>query len=192
MRIIITFTFYFVAATFAFLQAQNNVTVVINELMADNETAVADNEGGFDDWIELHNTLNVPMDVSNYGLSDDINALGKFRLPDNTIIPESGYLIIWADDDQEQGPLHAQFRLSASGESIFLTDPQNNIIDQVEYPDLADDEAYAREPNGFGDFRIKAHTHGANNDTTTPTIDPLPAFITFSPNPVQDLSLIHI
>ena len=128
MRIIITFTFYFVAASFALLLAQNNVTVVINELMADNETAVADNEGDFDDWIELHNTLNVPMDVSNYGLSDDINALGKFRLPDNTIIPESGYLIIWADDDQEQGPLHAQFRLSASGESIFLTDPQNNII----------------------------------------------------------------
>jgi hypothetical protein len=160
--------------------------------MSDNEEAVADEAGDYDDWIELYNNLDIPMDLSGYGLSDDINALGKFVLPEGTLIVENGYLIIWADDDQEQGPLHAQFKLSSTGENIFLTDPSGAIVDQVELPELGGDQAYARDPNGTGDFRIKEHSLGANNDTATSTLPTLPASISYFPNPTLDFLNIQI
>ncbi len=192
MSLKITTLLLLVAATFKVVVAQNNFTVVINEAMSDNDTAVADESGDFDDWIELYNNLDIPMDLSGYGLSDDIDALGKFVLPEGTLIVENGYLIIWADDDQEQGPLHAQFRLSSLGESIFLTDPNGAMIDQVDLPELDGDQAYARDPNGTGNFRIKEHSQGANNDTATSTLSTLPSSISYFPNPAKDFLNIRI
>lgn len=187
MRILLSMLFAIMTLVCNSIFAQGNLNVVINELMADNKEAVADEAGDFDDWIELYNNLDVPMDISGYGLSDDIEDLGKFVIPDNTLIIENGYLIIWADDDQEQGPLHAQFKLSASGESIFLTDRNGNIVDQIEFPELGEDQAFARDPNGSGDFTIKGHSLGSNNDlATTSTLSPLPASITYAPNPTKD------
>lgn len=187
MKLILSILLICSSFFFNYIFAQANLTVVINELMADNKEAVADEAGDFDDWIELYNNLDIPMDISGYGLTDDPNDLGKFSIPENTLIPENGYLIIWADDDQEQGPLHAQFKLSASGESVILTDRNGAIVDQVDFPELGEDQAWARDPNGTGAFRIKEQSLGGNNDLATSTQRPLPATISFSPNPTQDL-----
>lgn len=173
------------------LGAQNN-NVVINELMSSNSEAIADEEGDFDDWIELFNTTDVPVDISGYGISDDVDALGKFKFPQGTLVPENGYLIIWADDDQIQGPLHVQFKLSASGESVYFTDPNDNILDQVTFGDIPTDLAYARDPNGNGNFVIKAHTHNDNNDLTSSTLYPIPATIEIFPNPTVDVLNIKL
>lgn len=169
--------------TWNIIFAQN---VVINELMSDNEAAVTDEAGDFDDWIELYNNTDTPIDISGYGLSDDVDELGKFSIPENTIIAGNGYLIIWADDDQEQGPLHAQFKLSSSGEGLFLTDRNINLVDQIDFPELEEDQAFARDPNGTGDFLIKAHSFNGDNDLAVSTLAPIPASISFSPNPAKD------
>ncbi len=190
MKLIFSILLVLSAAAYNSIFTQTNLTVVVNELMSDNEASVADEAGDFDDWIELYNNLDVPMDLTGYGLSDDVDDLGKFTLPDNTTIPANGYLIIWADDDQEQGPLHAQFRLSASGESVILTDPNGAIVDQVDFPELGEDQAYARDPNGTGPFRVKEQSLGGNNDLATSTFSPLPASISYSPNPTKDF--LHI
>jgi len=174
------------------LIAQSNLTVVINELMSDNEAAVADEAGDFDDWIELYNNMDTPMDLSGFGLSDDENDLGKFTIPEGTVIAENGYLIFWADDDQEQGPLHVQFKLSAVGESLFLTDPNNNIVDQVDFPELDEDFSFARDPNGIGSFVIKQPTFNNDNDLATSTLTPLPKNISFYPNPTSDFLKIDL
>ena len=86
--------------------------------MSSNSEAVAEEAGDFDDWIELYNIENTPFDHSNYGLSDDIAALGKYWFPAGSTIEGNGYLIMWADDDQEQSPLHAQFKLSTDGKAV--------------------------------------------------------------------------
>lgn len=186
MKLILSVLIVFFLQVGNYLYAQANLNVVINELMADNDEAVADEAGDFDDYIELFNNLDVPMDISGYGLSDEVENLGKFVIPNNTIIPENGYLIIWADDDQEQGPLHAQFKLSALGESVILTDRNNVIVDQVDFPELGSDQAYSRDPNGTGDFRVKEQSLGSNNDFATSTLAPVPSTISFSPNPTKD------
>lgn len=192
MRILLTLLLVLTSLVINGILAQANLTVVINEAMSDNDEAVADEAGDFDDWIELFNNLDIPIDLSGYGLSDDIDDLGKFTLPTGTLIAENGYLIIWADDDQEQGPLHAQFKLSSTGESVFLTDPNGDIVDQVDIPELGSDQAWARDPNGTGDFRIKEQSLGANNDTATSTLPTLPGSISFFPNPTNDFLNIQM
>jgi spore coat protein CotH len=125
--------------------------LVINEFMADNEITVADESGEYDDWIELYNNGNQAMSLSGYFLSDDGNNLDKWAFPD-TIIEANNYLIVWADKDDEQGCLHTNFKLSASGESIYLINSSDNVIDEINFSEQKSDMSFGRYPNGTGDF----------------------------------------
>ena len=91
--------------------------LVINEIMASNDNIATDEYGEYDDWIEIYNKGDQPMNLSGYYLSDDINNLTKYMFPDFILAPDQ-YFIVWADDDEEdQGDYnHATFKLSASGE----------------------------------------------------------------------------
>ena len=73
--------------------------VVINEFMASNNSTVSDQDDEFDDWLELHNTTNTAIDLTGYFLSDNPDNLDKYDIPDGTMIPANGYLIVWADED---------------------------------------------------------------------------------------------
>ena len=53
-------------------------SIVINELMPKNSMFGSDQNGEFDDWIELYNLSNQDLDISGYYLTDS-----KFCL-DNT------------------------------------------------------------------------------------------------------------
>ncbi|MAZ58724.1 MAG: hypothetical protein CMP56_04915 [Flavobacteriales bacterium] len=161
------FEFYVYTVNYEILTSD----IVINEIMAVNDNAVADEFGEFDDWIELYNKGNEPVDLSNYHLSDDITNLGKYVFPSVTLAPDE-YLIIWADDDEEdQGDFHATFNLSSSGEELYLSDPNFNIIDGFVFGQQEVDMAYARVPNGVGDFIIQGSTFFANNDQSTSVSD---------------------
>ncbi|MBK8564056.1 MAG: CotH kinase family protein [Saprospiraceae bacterium] len=139
--------------------------VVVNEIMASNEAAVADQDGEFEDWIELYNNSADPVDLSGWYLSDNYSNLGKWAFPDGTTILGNGYLIVWADEDGSQGGLHANFKLSASGEALYLLDSDLRIGQEVEFGQQETDKGYARVPNGTGDFVIQTHTFYANNES---------------------------
>jgi hypothetical protein len=57
-----------------------------------------DNRGDDIEWIELYNTTNLPIDVSGWYLSDDgvypSVGEGRVTLPEGTIIPSRGYIIV--------------------------------------------------------------------------------------------------
>ena len=136
--------------------------LVLNELMAVNNTTVADEFGEFDDWIELANTGPVPIALSGLYLTDDMAFPQTYALPDTTL--EAGdYLVIWADDDTEQGPLHAAFKLTSGGETVFLLDGAV-VADQVTFPPLGADQSYGRWPDGNGVWELLSEaTPGAEN-----------------------------
>jgi hypothetical protein len=138
--------------------------IVINEAMASNQSSVQDQDGDFDDWIEFYNGGDEALNISGYGLSDDISSIGKYKFPQGTIIEADGYLIVWADDDQEQDGLHTQFKLSAGGESLYLSNVANSIIDELTFGEQISDQSIARRPNGVGSFTIGNHTFNRNND----------------------------
>jgi CotH kinase protein/Lamin Tail Domain/Secretion system C-terminal sorting domain len=161
--------------------------VVINEVMAANITGAVDELGEHNDWVELYNKGNATVDISTYRLSDDFNNLNKWKMPAGVSILPGEYLILWADEDSSQGPLHMNFKLSKTGEQIYMTTSGNVLIDSVAFGLQTDDKGYARRPNGTGSFVIQNPTFKANNDMVG-TQDPLTqdAFRIF-PNPTTGL-----
>ena len=133
--------------------------------MASNDFSVSDEYGEFDDWIEIYNKGNFAVNLSGYSLSDDINNLSKFTFPELLINPDE-YLIVWADDET-QGNLHATFKLSASGEQLYLSNNDLEIIDELIFGNQTTDMGLARIPNGIGDFVIQSPTFAINNQMTT-------------------------
>ena len=142
-------------------------TVVINEFMARNTAAVADPQGEFDDWIELHNPTDAPVDISGHYLSDDATAPHKWRLPNGVVIEPGGYITVWADDDTDASPgLHASFKLAAEGESILLIASEEQgggILDSVAFDEQTVDVSFGRMPNGLGEFAAMPASPGAAN-----------------------------
>lgn len=138
--------------------------VVINELMAVNSTTVTDQNGEYDDWIELCNNSSLELDLSGYYVSDSRSRLAKWKFPAGTKIPANGYLIIWADADTLQSGLHANFKLSADGEKLYFSNREVLIIDKVEYPAQTQELAFARNPDWSGSFRWQIPTFGLTNN----------------------------
>lgn len=168
--------------------------IVINELMASNDMTASDEEDEYDDWIEIYNKGDVPVDISGFYISDNVQNLTKFQLPDSLVLEADDYLILWADEDQEQGDLHTNFKLSKSGEVVILSDDEEKVIDQVDFPEQETDKAYARKPNGIGAFEITQATFNENNDkgTSTEDLDPSGDRLIVFPNPTSDRITIQL
>ena len=144
-----------------------NSDVIINEFMASNTNSIMDPQGGHDDWIELYNTSENPINLAGMYLSDDLANPRKWQFPKQTTITPKGYLIVWADsDDGSQTELHANFNLSKNGETLILVDTDerhNQVLDAVKFGAQKQDTAIGRVPNGSGDFKAAEMTPGSPN-----------------------------
>ena len=140
--------------------------LVINELMSNNETIATDPSGKYEDWIELYNASNFPISTNNLYLSDTLNNIYKWKLP-NLVLKPDNYLIIWADEDGNQGEKHANFQLSNLGETLTLFAQDSILIDSITYLAQLEDVSFAREPNGTGSFIMKNPTFKSNNDVVS-------------------------
>jgi len=178
------------AYEFYSLQSQLQVgDVVINEVMSNNISAVTDNSGKYEDWIELYNTTNTPVSTAGLFLTDTLDLLHKWELP-NYLIPAGGYSIVWADEDGGQGDLHANFKLSNFGEQLVLTNTDSVVIDSITYLPQADDIAFARSPNGNGPFIMQVPTFKANNDFINAVQEDV-GKVKIYPNPFKDVLLLN-
>ncbi len=161
--------------------------VVINEFVAANGNGVRDEFGERDDWVEFYNNGSQAKDMSCWYLSDNLNNKTKWRFPNGLVLPAGGYLIVWADDSVAQGNLHASFRLSASGEDLVLSDSLENVMDQLTFGPQRQDTAWARIPNGTGNFQFRLPTFAASNDfATSITEQRLAPLLVLYPNPTRD------
>jgi len=123
--------------------------LLINEFLASNLNTICDEYDEYDDWIEIYNSSDQPIDLADYYLTDDLGELRKWKIPagyaDSTTIAAYGFLILWADGQPEQGPLHANFKLSRSGEEIALVDKNGTTkIDAVRFNEQTTNVSYGR------------------------------------------------
>ncbi len=100
-------------------------TLQVTEIMASNATSLADEFGEFDDWVEIGNYGPDPVDLTGMFLTDNFGDHRKWMLPE-VVLDANGYLVIWCDNEPEQGPLHANFKLSGGGEDIALYDSEEH------------------------------------------------------------------
>ena len=166
-------------------------SLVINEILAANDEIIPDETGEFDDYIEIYNASNVSISLDGYYITDDINDLSKFALPSETI-SANGYFLIWADNDEEQGDNHANFKLNADGEELYLVNPDGEIVDALSFTNQTDDVSYARSPNGTGDFANIIPTPLANNSATASVVSLVKDKFNMFPNPANELVTIKL
>ncbi len=158
--------------------------ISINELVVSNTDGHLDTNGDADDWIELFNNTDQEVDLSGYYLKDNIAFPNRWFFPKGTKIAANDYLIIWADKDLDQDGLHANFKLKMEGEELLLAHEDGTWIDYVSFSTQVRNTAYARIPNGTGEFVFQSPTHKYNNENTTNVLDLEEAInIDVSPNP---------
>ena len=129
------------------------VSLFLNEILAKSDTTA--------DWIEIYNSGSESVDLSGYLLQD--SAEEPWGLPFGTEITAGGFLLIWADDAAEEG-LHAPFKFSKDGEVVTLLTPSGEVLDEVEFPEIAAEESYARIEDGGDLWEIRTDiTPGESN-----------------------------
>ncbi len=153
--------------------------LLINEVCSSAKDSVTDASGASPDWIEIYNNSDKNMDISGVGVSDGKKNKFKFTFPQGTTIKADGYILIYCDDavNEAEGEYHAPFKLSATGETVYLTAPDGSEIDTVAVPELNSDITYGRYKNGSSDFRYLSYTPGkSNNDATDMDVVEKPVF----------------
>ena len=113
---------------------------VINEVMTANFTTWVDEQGDPDDWIELYNPTADPIDISGWFLSDTDANLQKWQLPasEELVIPAEGFLVLFADNEPDEGPLHLGFSLKQTGDQVYLSNAEV-LVDFIEFDFLWQD-----------------------------------------------------
>ncbi len=165
--------------------------VVINEFMADNQDYITDNYGEYEDWIELYNNSNNDFNMSGLYLSDDKSNYLKWPFPDTTIRAHD-YLVVWADNDIIQTGLHANFKLSKSGEALYLSYSADNILDSVSFGIQVTDISTGRYPNGNGPFGIMFPTISSVNSPFSVNEISFSPEISVFPNPADSWIELNI
>jgi hypothetical protein len=103
---------------------------IISEFMAANDSALADEDGAFSDWIEIYNPDGVPISLAGYHLTDNATNLSKWTFPAVTLDP-GAYLVLFASGKNRTNPaapLHTDFQLSADGEYLALAAPDGVTV----------------------------------------------------------------
>ena len=135
--------------------------LVINEVVSNNDSSMADYAGDFPDWIELFNGSDAEINLNGYSLTDDVTDSAKWKFG-MTIIEPGGFLVIFASGKappETVDEFHAGFRINSSGEILHLFDPSGKLVDRIALGPLAADEAIGRQPDG------KANWYTAKNST---------------------------
>ena len=139
----------------------------INEVVAENKSVAKDQQGDFDDYIEIVNTSGDKIDLSGKFLTDDNKNPRKWKFPKGTHIEAGERLLIWADENgNAEGGLHANFKLDKAGETIQLIDSDsggNLILDEIEFAKLGPDQAFRRIPDAKGNPSLGDPSPGKKN-----------------------------
>ncbi len=116
-------------------------TLKINEWLANGEILFTD------DFIEIYNPHQAPVDMGGMYLTDNpISDKNRSPIKPFTFVPAKSYLVFRADEGSQAD--HVNFRLSSEGEMIGLFDADLNEIDKVIYTHSTIDVSQGRSPDG--------------------------------------------
>jgi len=142
-------------------------SLVINEIMASNQTTIADDDGDYPDWIEIYNAGVLPVNLVGYGLSDSYNNPFKWVFPEVIITPGQ-FLLVWASNKNRtnpDAPLHTNYAISAGGEEVILTHPNGTRISEIPPTPMGSDISFGHQPDASGNLVFFSNpTPGASND----------------------------
>ena len=156
--------------------------VWLNELQARNTGSLADNHGDLDPWIELYNAGANTLSLDGFYLAGSYSNLTEWAFPASSSLAPGQFKVLFADGQPGQSTAlewHTSFRLSGSTGSVALVRLVNGapqILDYLNYSDLAAGESYGSYPDGqpFDRKALSYPTPGGPNNGAAP---PLRVFI---------------
>jgi hypothetical protein len=149
------------AANAAAATLGNVMNLRINEWLASESTG--------NDWFELYNMDTNPVNMAGLYLSDDPSTTGitNSQAGPLSFIAGKGFAVFQADKNLDAGSNHVNFKLSASGEYIILSDDNSSLtqIDAVSFGQQTKDVTMGRIPDGSSNivFMPGSPTPGAKN-----------------------------
>jgi hypothetical protein len=144
-----------------------------------------DNYGKLEDWIELYNPGDTPLDISGFFISDNEKKMNKYQIPSCSAIPAKGYKIIFASgrDLIENDTIHTNFKLSQTEdkkETLFLYDRNGNLLDKIDIIKTKGCCSYGRVKDGSAKWGVFVYpTAGKTNNAEN-------SFQKYAPKPKFD------
>jgi hypothetical protein len=122
---------------------------IITEFLAVNHSGLRDEDGDHSDWLELANHGDQPLSLGGWYLTDSVNDLTRWRIPDVTLSPGTHRVIFASGKDRVDGAqtLHTNFRLDGDGEPLLLVEPDGTTIADgfwPSFPPQVADVSYGR------------------------------------------------
>lgn len=154
--------------------------VVINEVLTSNTKVNADEDGTYQDWVELYNNSTVAANLNGCGLTDEVAVPFKWVFPNVTIAPNS-YLLIYCSDKNRTVAgqlLHTNWKISSGGETITLTNASGVLVDSAPATVIPQNMTIGRSPNGTGPFQFfpTPTPNTVNSTSSYSEILPAPTF----------------
>jgi hypothetical protein len=96
-------------------------SVIINELLAGTSTG--------QDWIEIHNTTPLAVDIGGWLLSDDPQQLARYLMPTGTVLAGHAYRVLTENDFNNPGNpgCRVPFGLDRMGGIVCLSSGSNGV-----------------------------------------------------------------
>lgn len=162
-----------------YLRAVNPYKVYITEAMSSNDSVTVSAGMPFSDWAEIYNAGDQVVDISGWGLSDNLSWPRKWQFPNGTSIWPGEFKVIHLDKSKTPGTdaanLRASFALArAGGEVVTLSDPEGRVLDRMVLPEIPTDISYGRAADWSGFFYFEKPTPGAVNSVGFTGFAPLP------------------
>ena len=141
--------------------------IIINEVMASNGTY---KNGNAYDWIELYNNGSETVNLSGWHLSDSKKDPEKFTFPSGTKLKKDSYLIVYCTDEADtktsKTTLYADFNISASGETLRLTNKDGEEVQTLKLPKQYGNISYGLANGGTEYGFFEKSTPGKKNSAT--------------------------
>ena len=161
-----------------YLRALNPTHVILSEVMSSNDHVTVFPGSANKDWVEIYNSGTDTVDLSGWGLSDNINWPRKWQFPEGTVIWPGEYKLVMLDGKNTgnaKDGLHASFKLArAGGETLTLSDATGYVLDKLVLPGIPTDFSYGRTLGTAGFFYYDAPTPGVINGTGFTGFTPAP------------------
>lgn len=164
-----------IAITFSLLMMVNNANaqLYINEFMASNALAFPGPQGDYPDWIEIYNAGDEDVMLGGYYLCDDlVDITARYQIsdtyPDSVTVAAGGFILFYANKEEESSVLNLDFKLKGDGEQIGLWNPDQTFLDSLTYCEQITDTSYGRYPDGSDNwYFMPDYTPGAANAFTS-------------------------
>ena len=123
--------------------------IQVNEIFADNGACCLDDSLETEDFVEIINTGPAPVNIAGYFFGDgNGGSIIPSGYPELTTVSSGQVLLLWFDNDPEQGPLHIDAKLNNDGEVVLCLNEDGDTIINVSFPAQIEDVSYSAFPDG--------------------------------------------